>query len=257
MRNRAILPVLAAGLCASLACAAPDTLSVGAFSAARPGVEFPPGWETMVLDKAGHRTQYDLVEDGGTTVLRAVSRASASGLNRNLRADPAEYPLLRWRWKVGNLVKGSDLRKKQGDDFPARLYVMFDYPLAALSFGDRMKLRLARAFYGPDLPAATLCYVWDGTAPAGTIAPSAYTDRVRIIVVESGAARVNQWVNVERDLYRDFKAAFGQEPPELSAVALMTDTDNTGASATAWYGDISLHKRAVSGPSVPARSRQY
>jgi hypothetical protein len=202
----------------------------------------------MDLDKGGHRTQYTLVEDGGATVLKAVAHASASGLTRKLHANPAEYPLLRWRWKVANLIKDGDLHKKEGDDFPARLYVMFDYPLSALSFGDRIKLQLARAFYGSDLPAATLCYVWDGNAPAGTIAPSAYTDRVRIIVVESGAAHVNRWVTVVRDISQDFKAAFGQEPPEMSAVALVTDTDNTGASATAWYGDISLHKRAVSGP---------
>ena len=94
-----------------------------------------------------------------------------------------------------------------GDDFPARVYVMFDYPLEKLSFADRIKLRLARALHDPNLPAATLCYVWDGKATAGTIAPSAYTNRVRLIVVESGASRVKQWLSVERDVAADFKAA--------------------------------------------------
>jgi hypothetical protein len=220
-------------------------LPVASFSAAQPGGPLPAGWAPQVLDSVKVRTRYTLVDDGGLTVLRADSQGGASGLARKLSADPAQYPLLRWRWKVSNLIAGADLRRREGDDYPARLYVMFDYPLERLPFAERMKLMLARVLYDPDLPAATLCYVWDGSAPAGTIAPSSYTDRVRMIVVESGEARVNRWVAVERDLVSDFRAAFGEEPPRLAAVAVATDTDNTGGSVTAWFGDISLHKRTV------------
>lgn len=69
-------------------------------------------------------------------------------------------------------------------------------------------------------------------------------------VVESGPARVKRWVNMERDVYRDFKAAFGEAPPVISAIAVATDTDNTGESVTAWYGDISLHKHEVRGGAM-------
>jgi hypothetical protein len=233
-------------MCATLALAAVDSIVAGAFSSARPGGVLSDGWAPLGADSANKRTQYALVEDDGTTVLRAESNAAASGLSRKLRVDPAEYPLLRWRWKVSNTLKTSDIYKKEGDDFPVRIYVMFEYPLDKLPFGERMKLRLARALYDPDLPAATLCYVWDSKAPAGTITPSTYTDRVRMVVVESGHTRAKRWVNFERDVYRDFKTAFGEDPPAISAIALATDTDNTGESVTAWYGDISLHKRAVS-----------
>jgi len=40
----------------------------------------------------------------------------------------------------------------------------------------------------------------------------------------------------------DYKQAFGKEPPMISGIAIMTDTDNTGESATAYYGDILLKK---------------
>ncbi|MEK6594795.1 MAG: DUF3047 domain-containing protein [Pseudomonadota bacterium] len=251
MRKGRLCAAAAIVLCATLAPGAVDTIIVGAFSAVRPGAALPDGWVPLGADSAKNRTRYALVDDGGATVLRAESNAAASGLSRKLRVDPVEYPLLRWRWKVSNTLKGGDVFKKEGDDYPARIYVMFDYPLEKLAAGERRKLRMARALYDPNLPAATLCYVWDSKAPSGTITPSTYTDRVRMVVVESGPARVKRWVNVERDVYRDFKAAFGEAPPAISAIAVATDTDNTGESVTAWYGDISLHKRAVSDGAVP------
>ena len=55
-------------------------------------------------------------------------------------------------------------------------------------------------------------------------------------------ARLNQWLSEERNIYEDYKKAFGQEPPMISGVAIMTDTDNTGETATAYYGDILFKK---------------
>jgi hypothetical protein len=222
-----------------------DVLMIAAFSAQQPGAMLPDAWKPTGVSSAKNRTRYALVEDGGVTVLRADSTAAASGHTRMLRVNPADYPILKWRWKISNVLNASDIRSKAGDDYPARIYVMFDYPLDKLSFAERTKIRLARALHDPDLPAATLCYVWDGKAPAGTIVPSSYTDRVRLIVVESGASRVNQWLAVERNIAADFKAAFGDDAPAISAVAIATDTDNTGESTVAFYGDISFYKHRV------------
>jgi len=218
---------------------------VPAFSAARPGGALPAGWVPLEPPNTQMRTRYTLVDDNGVTVMRADSAAGASGLSRQLRINPAEHPWLRWRWKINNLIEKADLHTKEGDDFPARLYVMFDYPLEKLSFFERSKLRLARALFDPGLPAATLCYVWDNKTPAETITPSAYTDRVKLIVVESGAARVKQWVDFERNIARDFRTAFGDEAPAILGIAIVTDTDNTGAAATSFFGDISFYKQQI------------
>lgn len=199
----------------------------------------------MSVSSVKKPTHYTLVNDGGTTVLRAESAAAASGLIHPVRVNPVEHPILRWRWKISTILKTSDIRLKKGDDYPARLYVMFDYPLEKLSFAERMKLRMARALHDSNLPTATLCYLWDGKAPAGTMVASSYTDRVRLVVVESGASRVNQWLAIERDVAADFKAAFGSDAPAVTAVAIATDTDNTGESAIAHYGDISFNKHRV------------
>ncbi len=243
------LALATAGLSlATLVWAQADTLLVGVFSSLKAGAALPEHWQPLGVSSSTPRTRYTLVDDGGTTVLRAEATASASGLSRNIKVNPAEFPVIKWRWKISNLLKGSDIRTKDGDDYPARVYVMFDYPLDKLSFGDRTKLRMARALYDPNLPAATICYVWDGKAPAGTIVPSAYTNLMRMVVVESGAGRVNQWLITERDVAADFKAAFGNNGdavPTITAVAIATDTDNTGESAIAFYGDISFNKQKV------------
>lgn len=241
--RRALL--LTAVIAAGTAYAAENLLTVAAFSAARPGGALPAGWAPLEASNVKVRTRYTLVDDGGITVLRADSAADASGLSRQLRVNPAEFPWLHWRWKINNVIGQADLRTRKGDDFPARLYVMFDYPLDKLSFIERSKLTLARTLFDPHLPAATLCYVWDGKAAVETLVRSAYTDRVRLVVVESGAARVKQWVEVERNVARDFRAAFGENAPPLSGIAIATDTDNTGAVATAFFGDIFFYKQKV------------
>ncbi len=228
----------------------PEGLAVAAFSALKAGAQLPENWKPLGVSNSVPRTRYTLASDGGVTVIKAEANASASGLSRDIRVNLAEYPVFKWRWKVSNVLKASDINTKEGDDYPARVYVMFDYPLEKLSFGDRTKLRMARALHDPNLPAATLCYVWDGKAAAGTIVPSSYTNLMRMIVVESGVSRVNRWLEVERDVAADFRAAFGLQSsddiPPVSAVAIATDMDNTGEVATAFFGDISFNKQKVS-----------
>lgn len=248
MRNR-FRPVrlfACAGLLfAALAVAQSDSISIAAFSAAKPGAALPEHWQPLGVSGAKNLTRYTMVGDNGITVLRAEANASASGITRRISISPREFPLLRWRWKASNIVAAGDVRTRAGDDYPARIYVMFDYPLDKLPFSERMQIQIGRTLHDSNLPAATLCYVWDAKAPAGAIVPSSYTNRVRMIVVESGADRVNQWLAFERNVAADFRAAFGEDAPPITAIALATDTDNTGESVTAYYGDISLHKQVV------------
>lgn len=237
--------------CSLWAPAHADSVLVGPFSAGRPGGPLPPGWHAADFKSDKERTSYALVDAGGITVLRAEAHASASGLTHAVAVPADARPLLQWRWKIANVLKKSDPTTKEGDDYAARVYVMFDYPLERLPLAERLRLRLARALYDPDVPAAALCYVWDSRLPVGTILESPYTSRVRIVVAASGARHVNDWIAVERDVGEDFRRAFGEEPPAISGVALATDTDNTREDATAWYGDIVLKKRTVTAPARP------
>ncbi len=217
-------------------------LEVGKFSTAAPGTEFPENWKPLTFPKIKRHTNYTLIREGDAVVVKAVSEASSSGLTRDITIDPKEYPVLQWRWKVGNLLTTSDVTRKDGDDYPARLYITFAYDSSKVSFFEKTKYEAARLLYGQYPPLGALNYIWDTKAAKGTIVPNPYTSRAMMIVVESGAADVNRWITEERNVYEDYKAAFGEEPPMISGVAIMTDTDNTGEAATAFYGDIVFTK---------------
>jgi hypothetical protein len=235
----ATLLSLVAGSTAASSVFAED-VPITPFATAAVGLSVPPGWAVTALPKVPVATTYRIVDDDGVHVLRADARASMAGLTHRLRADVAVSPRLAWRWKVDRVVEQGVFGSKRGDDFSARVYVLFDYDVSRLSFAARMKMKLARALYGDAIPAAALCYVWDARAAEGTTAWSPFTDRMRMIVATSGAERVGRWVAVARDVAADFRAAFGEEAPPVIAVAVATDTDNTGETVTAWYGDLVL-----------------
>jgi len=198
------------------------------FSALKAGGPLAREMKPWEFGGGARPTRYSLVADEGAVVLRADAETSASGIVREMHVDPRVHPILSWRWKVLKVLERADIRTKAGDDFAARVYVTFDLDPATLPAAERMKLAFARSVYGESVPAAALCYVWDGKSPRETIVPSAYTERVRMIVAESGAARTGQWVHMQRNIRDDYKRAFGAEPAGVTGVIVSTDTDNTG-----------------------------
>lgn len=235
--------LLASALALPLRAQSGDSIQVGNFSAALPGGSFPAGWQPWILSKLKPLTAYSLVSDHGTVVVKATSEDSASGLIRLIRIDPRQYPIVEWRWKAANLVAGDDNAKRFKEDSPVRLYIGFDGDKASLPLHDPLFLRSVKMISGQDLPFATLNYIWENRAPADTVIANPNTNRVQMIVVESGAARIGHWVSYSRNVYEDYKRAFGEEPQAIVGVFLMTDTDNTNESATAYYGDIIFKRR--------------
>jgi hypothetical protein len=219
-----------------------DILEVGKFSTATVGQALPDGWKPLAFKKIEEHTTYTLVKDDHTVVVKAVAEASASGLTREIKIDSREYPIVQWRWKIENILKKGNVRKKEGDDYPARIYITFQYDPSKLSFFEKKKYQAIKLLYGEYPPLAAINYIWESKVPVGTMVPNPFTDRVMMFVVESGPSKLNQWVNEERNVFEDYKKAFGQEPPMISGIAIMTDTDNTGESATAFYGDILFKK---------------
>ncbi len=216
----------------------PSVLHVGTFSSAEAGGPYPDSWKPLTFEKIKEHTEYSLVEDDGTVVVKAESHGSSSGLTREIAIDPKLYPIVEWRWKVGNVLKNGDVTQKAGDDYPARLYITFAYDSDKVGFFEKAKYEAARFFYGQYPPIGAINYIWESKSPVGTMVANPFTDRVQMIVVESGQAKVGQWVNESRNIYEDYRKAFGEDPPMISGVAVMTDTDNTHESATAWFGDI-------------------
>jgi hypothetical protein len=174
-----------------------------------------PGWETKSF--AG-QTHYTAEHDDKQFYIKATSKGAASGLFHKIAYDSKEQPILRWSWKIERTLTKGDERSKGGDDYAARVYVVFPSFL----------------FWN----TKALNYIWANKLPRGEALPNAFTANAMMIAVESGNGRAGQWLNEERNIYEDFKKYFKSEPPKVGAIAIMTDTDNTGESVTAWYGPI-------------------
>lgn len=203
----------------------------------------PAGWRIVSLPRV-KAAELSMVEDEGRTVLRVKADAAAGAAGHVLDADAGATPLVTWRWRVGRALERSAWGTREGDDYAARLYVTFDVPLDALPFFQALRIRLARSIFGEEVPTAALCYVWASREAVGTSGWNPYSDRVRMIVLESGNARAGRWMEETRDVAADFRAAFGDGPvPRINGVLASVDTDQTGESATAWFGDVRLEPR--------------
>ncbi len=165
-------------------------------------------------------TEYTIVHDEGHTALKAHAKATASGLIKKLSFNPAVYRYLTWSWKIAGTVPGGNETTRQGNDFAARVYVIFP----------------GRFFW----QMKALTYIWANALPKGDFVANPYTSREMLIAVESGPAKAGQWLTEERDILADYRCVFGEDPPKAGGIAIMTDADNTGAEATGWYGDITL-----------------
>lgn len=174
------------------------------------------GWSEQVF--RGH-TAYRLETIDGRKALAAVSRASASGLHRKIKIGLRDTPYLEWSWRTENILRDVDETTQSGDDYPLRIYVIFSR--GWLFWQTR-----------------TLVYVWSSRQPAGAAWPNAYTSNAVVVALQSGEQQLGEWVTNRRDVRADIQRFMGLDVDHIDAVAIMTDTDNSGQSARAWYGDI-------------------
>ena len=239
--RRAAMAAVATFLFAGLLYADIPDIRVGAFSGTRPGRKLPPRWKPWILKNVKRRTAYALAADeDDVTAVKANADDSASGLMNDLTVDPREYPVLQWRWKVANIIEGADVAKKGDNDSPARIYVAFTYDIKNVGFLERLKYEAAKRIYSDSLPLRAICYTWGNRTPKESVVPMPYTHWFSQIVLENAHSPLNEWITEERDVYEDYRKAFGEEPGEVTGVAIMTNTDNLGGQATAWYGDITF-----------------
>lgn len=237
----------------SLLCAEGDRqiIRVGNFSTSDLKQRLPVGWEELFFKNIDVHTKYGLVDEKGQVVVKAESGMSSSGLIKKMPIKPADYPVIHWSWKVSNVYEKGDVKTKSGDDYPARIYITFAYEPEEASFLEAAKFNFVKMIYGEYPPASAINYIWANKARKGTITPNPFTNKTMMIVVESGPDKTGQWLSYSRNVVEDYKLAFGESPPPISGVAIMTDSDNTGESATGWYGDIILSKGPLHSSKVP------
>jgi hypothetical protein len=243
-----VAPVVAAGLwMAASAAHAGDAADITPFSSAR-SAEAPAPWRFTTLPNKTP-TRFEVVQQDGRRVLKVEADQSYGNLVHATQVPLNASTTLAWRWRVDDFVKDADLRKRSGDDGAAKVCVFFDFPTDRLSFGERTRLALARRTTGEQVPSEALCYVWDNKEAKGTALVNAFTQRMRMVVLESGpAASPGAWVSERRNLLADYRRVFGDEAgdtmPDVVAVAISADADNTQGHGLAYFSDIDLRSIA-------------
>lgn len=174
-----------------------------------------PKWEEKSFKG---KTEYEVTQEDNQLCIKATSSASASALYYKIKYDTKDYPVLTWRWKVDHVLSKGDALHKEGDDYAARVYVVFP----SLAFWRTKALN----------------YIWANKLPKGQAVPNPFSANAIMVAVESGPERTGHWLEERRNIVEDYRRYFGEDPPKAGAIAIMTDTDNTGENATAWYGPI-------------------
>jgi hypothetical protein len=213
-----------------------------------------PAWRFVGFPKAHTELPPTRFEPGMADGVRAVRVDTASSYGTLVHDWNASAPgALQWRWRLDLPLSGGkaapDIRTKAGDDAALKVCVMFEHALERVPFVERTVLRLARRVSGEPLPAATLCYVWDSTHPAGTQGDNPYSRRVRFISLQGRGAPLQRWVSESRDPAQDFIELFADELPQgrqtpreaapaVTRVLLGADSDNTASRSTGWVSDL-------------------
>ncbi len=186
--------------------------------------EYPPD---AIIDWPERRfegeTDYVRVSAERSGAAHAAVRATCRGgtaSGRLLETDTslAETPILEWRWRVDSVYDGLDETTKEGDDYPARVYVV------------------ARRW--PNFRSRAINYVWSTNQPPGSTWENAFASQFVMVAVRSGNERTGEWITERRNVLEDFRRLHDLEPETVDALAIMTDCDNAGQRATAWYGPI-------------------
>ena len=183
----------------------------------------PEGWQGQTWGSPKY--DFRIVTESSHRVIHLKSQDDGSTISKEIKVDVKQYPFLQWQWKAVALPKGGDSRHKDTDDQACQVYVTFP------RFPKLVRSRI-------------ISYVWDSTAPAGTIVQSEKTSLVTYVVLRSGVGEVGKWITETRNVAEDFKRIYGQEPGELAeAISISIDSNDTHDRAECFVGEISFRKQ--------------
>jgi hypothetical protein len=184
----------------------------------------PEGW---LGGQSWGLPQHDMTiqDNDGHRVLHLKSKIESSNIRKDIRGkiNLRETPVLEWSWKVVALPKNGDCRKKSADDQAAQLYVVWP------RFPESVRSQI-------------IGYIWDTTAPAGSVVRSEKTATVTYIVMRSGTADLGKWITEQRNVAEDYKKIYGGQPDGPGIISIAIDSDDTASSAESFFGPILFRK---------------
>jgi len=199
-------------------------------------------WKPLEFQEIKKHSRYSVEREGAETYLKAESESSASGIIFNKSFNVFDYPGIRWRWKISNVYQKGNVEEKSGDDCPARVYIIFRYDPDKASLEERIKYGLLKTVYGDDAPYRSLVYVWASRKHNEDMITSPYSSKTKLFVLRTGDENAGRWLEEEVNIVKDYRKAFGKEPPAVAGIAIMNDSDNTGERSVSYMDYIEAHR---------------
>jgi len=178
-----------------------------------PKTRLPCGWHPTRDDVS----MFSVGTEQENFFTRIDTKGGCTTIGKKMSYSTKEYPVLTWQWRVHKLPEGGKETKRKRNDSGAAVYVIFK---------GHFKLN------------KIIKYIWSSSLPVGTVTSSPYNPRAKMIVLKSGATNTGEWITEKVNVLEDYKRVFGDNPPEVEAIAIMSDADNTNSSAMADYDDI-------------------
>jgi DUF3047 family protein len=215
--------LLAVALLIAAPAPAADTLVIENWSKQPEGkTGIPEGWKGQSWGSPKYDFRIETVN--GRKVIHLKSDGDSSAIAKEVKVNVITWPILEWSWQVVKLPTGGDARKSATDDEAAQIYVVFP------RFPSAVRSRI-------------IAYIWDTTAPVGSVFKSEKTGTVTYVVVRSGSADLGKWLTERRNVLEDFKKIYGENPSEdVGVISILIDSNDTGSSAESFVGEIQFRK---------------
>ena len=191
------------------------TLDVLGLAGAPHGAGLPPGWYVRpVRGQTAPVTAILRAEDD--EVFRITGTGRAAWFYREIAPQISETAgSLHWSWRASVIPAGADLRAKETDDSPMRVYVVFGKPGGLFGGAGRI-----------------IFYSYGNTEPTEYARPSHDSDKLYVIRVD-GAPERGAWQEHRVEPFADYRRIWHRDPPPITAIGVMQDTDQTRALASA------------------------
>ena len=197
-------------------------------------------WEALEFRGIERATTYSVVVEGGKSLLLVESDDGGSAIIHKETFNVYAYPIIEWRWRIEDIITTGDLTTRDGDTYPVRVYVNFEYDPDRAGLGTRMRYGLVRRIYGEYPPHGSLLYIWSNQTWSREWYESPFTPRARMLPIDQGRARRMHWRDWRRNILEDYRDAFGEDPPENAQLAIMGDSYGSGESSRAWVDYVRI-----------------
>jgi len=198
-------------------------------------------WKEVFFEKIKTHSIYTIDKSDSVSALKLNSDSSASALVYKNKFDIYNTPNIEFSWKINKVIHGADGSTKVGDDYPVRIYIMFEYDPVKSGIKDKAVFNTLKYFYGEYPPESSLNYVWSNIEYKTPMINSPYTDRVKVLFLNSGNASAGKWIVHTRNVLDDYKKFFKKNPPKFATLGIMIDTDNTGKIAESYIDYIRIY----------------